>query len=176
MYSKKNLVKKLTFIVLGSKYAGKTTLAQYMAKQMGYTLIDYGEVNSLTKKKINDAKEKAGEDDLIPEEENAPFDKVEEEVAKLVKELAAKKAKILIDGYGPFFQDTPQEPVPDPNNPDGEPITPPCPKDQQGWFKLTQSLARFGVPEYLLEVVATKETIGERKKVKEEKEELNEDD
>jgi hypothetical protein len=41
---------------------------------------------------------------------------------------------------------------------------------------LTQSLARFGVPEYLLEVVATKETIGERKKVKEEKEELNEDD
>jgi uncharacterized protein YrzB (UPF0473 family) len=74
-----------------------------MAKQMGYTLIDYGEVNSLTKKKINDAKEKAGEDDLIPEEENAPFDKVEEEVAKLVKELAAKKAKILIDGYGPFF-------------------------------------------------------------------------
>lgn len=41
---------------------------------------------------------------------------------------------------------------------------------------MTESLARFGVPEYLLELTASKETIGERKKVKEEKEELNEDD
>lgn len=57
---------------------------------MGYTIIDYGEMNNLARKLINEDREKMDPpEDPIPDEENPPFERVEDEVAKLVKKLAA---------------------------------------------------------------------------------------
>ena len=53
--------------------------------------------------------------DPIPDEENPPFERVEQEVAALVKEYASKNQKIIFDSYSSFFVDTEQPPVPEPD-------------------------------------------------------------
>jgi hypothetical protein len=128
---------KISFgLLTGPKLAGKTELAKFMEKNMGYTIIDYNEMNNTARKLINEEYEKMDPpNDPIPDEENPPFEKVEEEVAKLVKQLAAKNGKILFDGYATFFVDTEQAPVapPDPE-PEGwvAPVVE-VPFEQQGW-------------------------------------------
>ena len=83
---------------------------------MGFTIIDYGEVNNLTRKKINEEGEKMDPpNDPIPDEENPPFERVEQEVAALVKDISSKNGKILFEGYMPFFVDTEQPPAPEPD-------------------------------------------------------------
>jgi hypothetical protein len=55
-------------------------------------------MNNLARKKINEEREKMDPpEDPIGDDENPPFERVEEEVQALVKELAAKKAKILFN-------------------------------------------------------------------------------
>ena len=46
---------------------------------------------------------------------NPPFERVEQEVAALVKEYASKNQKIIFDSYSSFFVDTEQPPVPEPD-------------------------------------------------------------
>jgi predicted esterase len=88
---------------------GKSELSKYMEKEMGYTVVNYEEINNLTRKSLNEAADKMDPPgDPIPDDENPPFEKVEEEVEKLVKNLASKNAKIIFDGYSNFFKDDPQ--------------------------------------------------------------------
>jgi adenylate kinase family enzyme len=80
-------------VVVGRSLSGKTTLSQYMASKLGYTVIDMKAVSDKVKGKLRTEDE--------PFEGEVPIAAVEKEIEAMINSMKAAQpqAKFIFDGF-----------------------------------------------------------------------------